>query len=40
MERYKININIKPNVSDIPKTLNANDNTIKSPAEIANVFNS
>ena len=33
-------LSIKPNASNIPKTLNANDNTTTSPAEIANVFNS
>ena len=32
-------LSIKPNPSDIPKILNANDSTITNPVEIANVFN-
>ena len=31
---------IKPNPSDIPKILNANDSTITNPVEIPNIFNS
>ena len=32
-------LSIRPNPSDIPKILNANDTTITNPVEIANVFN-
>ena len=32
-------LSIKPNPSDISKTLNKNDSTITNPVEIANVFN-
>ena len=32
-------LSIKPNPSDIPKIVNANDSTITNPVEITNVFN-